>query len=269
MENASKALIMAGSVLIALIIIGALLLMFNNLSNYQNVETQTEAEAQVVAFNNQFETYNRKDVRGNDLYSLLNRVIDYNRRKSTEGKGATDEGQYLAYQPMTITYTLNGKAKDLTFDGTNRIFTDNTFTLNGETSNTFDIKVKNKISETADYATESGLKSLAEGISNLFPIKNEVFTIEQQLDAMKLWNRNVKSARTIKKLPDDIDDKTAESIKTKYKTELNTDDNRRAISIYYEFIQFKRARFECTRVIPDPKTGRIIQMDFSFTGKIE
>ncbi len=33
MENASKALIMAGSVLIALLIIGALILMFNNLSN--------------------------------------------------------------------------------------------------------------------------------------------------------------------------------------------------------------------------------------------
>ena len=35
MENASKALIMAGGVMIALLIIGSLLLMFNNLSSYQ------------------------------------------------------------------------------------------------------------------------------------------------------------------------------------------------------------------------------------------
>ena len=108
MENASKALIMAGSVLIALMIIGALLLMFNNLSNYQKTETQNTREAQVIEFNNQYETYNRKNVRGSDLYSLLNRVVDYNRRKSSEGTGK-DDGQYLAYQPMTITFDLDGK----------------------------------------------------------------------------------------------------------------------------------------------------------------
>ena len=34
MENASKALIMAGSILIGLMVIGALLLMFNSLSSY-------------------------------------------------------------------------------------------------------------------------------------------------------------------------------------------------------------------------------------------
>ena len=44
MENASKALLMAAGVLIALIIIGALLLMFNNLSNYQETNTQNTRE---------------------------------------------------------------------------------------------------------------------------------------------------------------------------------------------------------------------------------
>ena len=64
MENASKALLMAAGVLIALIIIGALLLMFNNLSNYQETNTQNTRESQIVEFNKQFETCNRKDVRG-------------------------------------------------------------------------------------------------------------------------------------------------------------------------------------------------------------
>lgn len=81
MENASKALIMAGSVLIALMIIGALLLMFNSLSNYQDVDTENAREAQVVEFNNQFETYLRDNVRGSDIISLMNRIIDYNSRK--------------------------------------------------------------------------------------------------------------------------------------------------------------------------------------------
>ena len=81
MENASKALIMAGSVLIALMIIGALLLMFNSLSSYQQVGEQNTKEAQVIAFNNQFETYLRNNVRGSDMISLMHRILDYNNRK--------------------------------------------------------------------------------------------------------------------------------------------------------------------------------------------
>ena len=122
MENASKALIIAGSMLIALMIIGALLLMFNSLSSYQDTGTKNTREAQIISFNNQYESFNRKNVRGNDLYSLLNRVVEYNRRKSSAGTGVADEGQYVAFEPMTITYTFNNQQKKLTFDDKNRIF---------------------------------------------------------------------------------------------------------------------------------------------------
>lgn len=106
MENASKALIMAGSVLIALMIIGALLLMFNNLSNYQNTGTQSTKETQIVEFNNQYETYNRNSVRGTELITLLFQTVDYNKRESTAGTG-NNQGQYLAYEPITITFNLS------------------------------------------------------------------------------------------------------------------------------------------------------------------
>ena len=124
MENASKALLMAAGVLIALIIIGALLLMFNNLSNYQETNTQNTRESQIVEFNKQFETYNRKDVRGSDLYSLLNKVVDYNRRKSDVATG-NDEGQDLKFEPMTIKVTFPEKGTigaKWTYDGTIRLF---------------------------------------------------------------------------------------------------------------------------------------------------
>lgn len=84
MENASKALIIAGSVLIALMIIAALILMFTNLSSYQETNIQNTKEAQIIEFNNQFETYNRENVRGSDMISLMNRIIDYNSRKSDD-----------------------------------------------------------------------------------------------------------------------------------------------------------------------------------------
>ena len=111
MENAAKALLMAAGVLIALIIIGALLLMFNNLSNYQETNTQNTRESQIVEFNKQFETYDRNDVRGNELISLTNRIIDYNERKTSD---ISDE----KYEKMRI--EIKGiKPKDFLYEQNN------------------------------------------------------------------------------------------------------------------------------------------------------
>lgn len=81
MENASKALLMAAGVLIALMTVVLLVVMFDNLSNSQNENVQTTREAQIIEFNNQFTTYLRDDIRGSDMISLMNRVVDYNTRK--------------------------------------------------------------------------------------------------------------------------------------------------------------------------------------------
>ena len=48
MENASKALIMAGSVLLALIVIGAFLLMLSNLTDYQDKNDTRVQQQQIV-----------------------------------------------------------------------------------------------------------------------------------------------------------------------------------------------------------------------------
>ena len=56
MENASKALIMAGSVLIALMIIGALILTFSNITAYQETNTRSTRSSQMAEFNSQYET---------------------------------------------------------------------------------------------------------------------------------------------------------------------------------------------------------------------
>lgn len=258
MENASKALIMAGSVLIAIVIIGALVLMFNNLNNYQQVNTQGNRDTQVVEFNNQYETYHRKNVRGSDLYSLLNRVVDYNRRKSEVGTLNNDQGQYLAYEPMTIHYTLDGKQKDFTFDGTNQIFISEyqNFTLEKANTNQFERQIKEKVNGVMDIAkNEKAMQNLASGISNLFDkSENDEKGI---LSAINLWNANVKS-----------DYKTDENktMLEQYK-QINTDDNKEKVCTYYEFMQFKRARFDCTDVKYNNGTGRIMEMNFKFTGK--
>ena len=59
MENASKALLMAGGILIALLILGALIMMFTSLQDYQNTNDAQTKNSQIAQFNNQFEPYNK------------------------------------------------------------------------------------------------------------------------------------------------------------------------------------------------------------------
>lgn len=85
MENASKALIMAGSVFIALIIIGILIVFFNNLSNLQRMEEEGLTVEQAAEFNKQYTVYER-NIYGSEILSIANKIADYNLRES-ENKG--------------------------------------------------------------------------------------------------------------------------------------------------------------------------------------
>ena len=87
MENASKALIMAGGVLISLMVIGLLVLFYNNLSGMQKIKTDSEIEQQATEFNKQYDVYAR-DVYGSEILSIANKIADYNKREA-DNKGYT------------------------------------------------------------------------------------------------------------------------------------------------------------------------------------
>ena len=93
MENASKALIIAGGMLIAMLIVGLLTWGYTQLSNSQAAQVTEEERQQIVDFNERFEAYNRTTVRGYQMISLSNLVYDTNARYRDE------EG----YTPVTIT----------------------------------------------------------------------------------------------------------------------------------------------------------------------
>lgn len=78
MENATRALTMAGGILIALMILGALFLMFNNLSSYQNSNDASTKNSQIAEFNNQFEPYNKDNLNLMELKSIWNKIQSNN-----------------------------------------------------------------------------------------------------------------------------------------------------------------------------------------------
>lgn len=248
MENASKALIIAGSLLIGLVIISALVLMFSNLTAYQKTNTETTRESQIVEFNHQYETYNRQDVRGSELYSLLNKVIDYNRRESTEGTGWSDKGQTVSYEQMTIIFKID--VSKLTADNqANRLFTKangNTYTIN-RNSNTFENSIKSEVDRIEKKYGQDSLTNLTTGMSGIFIDSRSTSDQEVAVSKFNSASKKVKATKW-----DDI--KSGSTI-------------RNDIYKYYEYIQFKRAYFKCTGTTYNRQTGRITKMEFEFTGK--
>lgn len=87
MENASKALIMAGSVLVAMIVISVLVIFFGNLRDLQNVELTEDEAKKMEEFNKQYDVYAR-DVYGSEILSLANRIDNYNKTQA-ENEGYT------------------------------------------------------------------------------------------------------------------------------------------------------------------------------------
>lgn len=76
MENASKALLMAGGLLIAIIIITLLVKSFTTVRLFQNVKLTEEEKAQLVAFNEQYTRYLGQYVYGTEVITSLNRSLD-------------------------------------------------------------------------------------------------------------------------------------------------------------------------------------------------
>lgn len=94
MENATKALLIAGGMLLTIMIITVFMIGWDSISNYFKAQTQNTREIQLAEFNQQFENYANNDIRGNDMLSLISKVNDYNTRQ-TEVAG-------LGYAKMKI-----------------------------------------------------------------------------------------------------------------------------------------------------------------------
>lgn len=104
MENASKALTMAAGVLIAVLIIALIYVLVNNLSDLSKQDEQQLKIKQTEAFNKEYESYDKKLMRGTDLITLINKAIANNEKY---------EDQDEIYD-VNIVFTLNSNVTEVT-----------------------------------------------------------------------------------------------------------------------------------------------------------
>ena len=141
MENASKALLIAGGVLIALIIMSLLVVTFTKIGDYQKSQSTSSKESELAKFNRDFERYTEGEIKGIDIVSLINKIHDYNTKKESilSGDSATDSTaiDYNIKMKLTVSgldafnkkyaYSDEGSSEQLfnstlytfTYDGTN------------------------------------------------------------------------------------------------------------------------------------------------------
>lgn len=74
MENASKALLMAGGVLIAIITIALLVNTFSTVSQFQMSQLSQKEQEELIAFNEQYTKYLNQYIYGTEVITVINRA---------------------------------------------------------------------------------------------------------------------------------------------------------------------------------------------------
>ena len=160
MENASKALLMAGGVLIGLLVIGALVLMVNQLGSYQKQNVGTEQEKQIAQFNQEFTRFTDQRIDGTDIVSLVNKVVDYNTRS-----GGVNSLNYDI--KITLTIDITGFAGKYGTNSTSKIFGNTTrYTINNSNVSFYNI-IRNYTNIESNYGLEN-LKKLSSNFDSVY-----------------------------------------------------------------------------------------------------
>ena len=88
MENITKALLIAAGVLIAIILTTLLVIGYNQISGYYQEQSNVTEVKQIIEMSKKFVNYEEKEIRGNEMLSVINMVEDYNewvKQNSNEG----------------------------------------------------------------------------------------------------------------------------------------------------------------------------------------
>lgn len=295
MENASKALLIGAAILFAVMILSLLMIGYQQISSYFSEEHEVAMIEQTTKFNSQFENYNQKNIRGSDMISLMNKVIDYNERLSyMEGtkykrieitidlvsSSILDQFKYATtetgFSNVSI-FPASTKITNVTSTGTppntveeSRNLDKQLILITGVVNKLKDETQNGGISNV----TDTKLQSLASNISNIFlsianldnpsSVINENYAVNADENQRTSTEENVVATRQ----------KRNDLIKNILGVELTLNSRglveqtgllnsiKEMTLQYYQIIQFKRAYFECTGTEYDTETGRMLKMNF-------
>ncbi len=232
MENVSKALMIAAGILFAILVLTLLVIFFSQMSSYYAEQNNAKMIEQVTEFNNKFDNYSGKTIRGNELISVMNKVVDYNRTYADMEKN----------ERITINIDLLGYQDSLLYTGTTTSKGDKLFPNSKITNANGNDDEINRISElSSKLASENNIdETKLQKLSADIAVICDTSTDESDIKAR--------------------DEKLRKILGNNAKYDLEKIQN--ITKKYYQLTQFKRAMFNCTEVVHSQKDGRINKISF-------
>lgn len=271
MEDAAKALLIAGGMLILILVISLLVVFRGQLAAYMEQQHDEKLIKQAVEFNNKFADYQGKDVRGNELISIMNRIIDYN----------SLQAEQYGYDKITITVDIGNsqnlweKLKYNKKDESIFSTTGNYITNQNENNDTNISKLTGLSAELVQNSgipriDDNKLQRLSANIAVIFAESNDADKLNraQKLTSILGYRVN-EEGYTV--------DKNGNKVSIDEANSYILDKVKTATSKYYQLTQFKRIMFTCTEIKYDAESservnGRINGMKFKIqtdsTGEI-
>lgn len=244
MENATKALLMAAGILIAIIVLSLAIVVYGRVTSYYQLKQRNISEEQLTAFNNEYSVYDREDVTGFELVSLINKTIDYNQNKvyGASNTGDSDEQLGDGYEEMSIKVKLSDSRNWVLFNNQQII------EYNGKNNTSGKRQLLTsailEMQELERYVNPSDLTKLTSYITDLNSITS--------IDALKKF----------------LVEKTGKDYSNAFTMVQATNANKikEKIEKYDDFLTFKRATFSCNGIDGNErieyKNGQIVKMSF-------
>lgn len=249
MENVTKALLIAAGILFAVLILSLLAMFGGQLSGYYAEQHNSKIIEQDAKFNAQFENYNGQTIRGNELISIMNKVVNYN----------TSIADMEKYDKVILSIDLKGyqnRANDnfKYSDSDTSIFQGKVSANILKNTATSDVNIRDVANISADLINELANA----GISNISDAQLQALSADIQNIAIDSNAAQSLQITRNQKLQNILGKNKANSLNV---SQMNTLVN--VTKKYYQYTQFKRAMFKCTGVQHNTsQNGRVIGMTF-------
>ena len=246
MENASKALMIAGAVLFTIIVTGLFIYFMEQYSRLPEQQSEQQRLEQVAKFNREYESYDKKEMYGTEVATVVNKVINNNKKYADQRTGELRKGESNHYIDVEITVNTDIQKYAIQYyevqqpdEDTKSYVAEDTHregTIEGYINGDRNQKVKYNLDEKT--FTKGQKISLLRGNNS----NSTVITLNQTLEEFFKDGSTVR-IQLISGGADGAD-------KSKF-------DSRNYTEVYSGFTDFKRKYFKCTEIGYDEDTQMV------------
>ena len=238
MENASKGLMIAGSILLTIMVVGMLVYFLSQYRQFPQAQTEAQRAAQVTKFNREYESYDKKKMYGTDVATIVNKAINNNKKYADQRTGQyiiDEENNHYINVEITLLTAVESYATQY-YEVEQPTGALKSYV---ETQNYYD-DIKGKIDGKGSERTFE--------LGTVFPA-NTTISLLKENGTFMIQNQTIEDFFS--------DGETYRIQLTSGKNAATKFDERNYTEVYSGFTDFKRKFFECVGIEYDEATSMV------------